>query len=68
MSENIVQVNEEAIKRELKDLVRESVEETLNAFLDKKAYERIEQWRSRRQAGKLQAHMERLNLDLEETQ
>ena len=39
MSENIVQVNEEAIKRELKDLVRESVEETLNAFLDKEADE-----------------------------
>jgi hypothetical protein len=34
MSENIIQLNEAAIKGELKDLVRNSVEETLNALLD----------------------------------
>ena len=41
MSENIIQLNEEAIKGELKDLVRNSVEETLNALLDHEADELI---------------------------
>ena len=39
MSDNIIQLNEELIKTELKDLVRSSVEETLNALLDKEADE-----------------------------
>ena len=34
MSEKIVQLNEEVIKAQLKDLVRDSVEETLNELLD----------------------------------
>lgn len=34
MSSNIIQLNEELIKNNLKDLVRNSVEETLNALLD----------------------------------
>lgn len=37
MSDNIIQLNEEIIKTELKDLVRSSVEETLNDLLDKEA-------------------------------
>lgn len=37
MSENIIQLNEDLIKNDLKDLVRSSVEETLNALLDKEA-------------------------------
>jgi len=37
MSEKIVQFNEGAIKNELKDLVRNSVEETLNGLLDQEA-------------------------------
>ena len=37
MSEKIVQVNEEIIKSELKELVRGSVEETLNELLEKEA-------------------------------
>jgi transposase-like protein len=37
MSENIIHLNEEAIKSELKELVRNSVEETLNSLLDKEA-------------------------------
>ena len=37
MSEKIVQLNEGAIKEELKDLVRNSVEETLNGLLDQEA-------------------------------
>jgi len=37
MSEKIVQLNEEAIKDELKELVRNSVEETLNGLLDQEA-------------------------------
>jgi putative transposase len=34
MSKKIVQLNEEIIKSELKELVRGSVEETLNAFVE----------------------------------
>ena len=34
MSDNIIQLNQELIHTELKDLVRNSVEETLNALLD----------------------------------
>ena len=37
MSEKIVQLNEEIIKSELKELVRGSVEETLNKLLEKEA-------------------------------
>jgi|GEM_PF-3935544 len=32
MSDNIIQLNEDLIKNNLKDLVRDSVEETLNAL------------------------------------
>lgn len=34
MSGNIIQLNEDFIKNNLKDLVRDSVEETLNSLLD----------------------------------
>jgi putative transposase len=37
MSEKIVQLNEEIIKSELKELVRNSVEETLNGLLEQEA-------------------------------
>lgn len=37
MSEKIIQLNEGAIKQELGDLVRQSVEDTLNALLDEEA-------------------------------
>ena len=37
MSEKIVQLNEEVIKGQLKELVRESVEETLNELLEAEA-------------------------------
>ena len=39
MSKEIVQLNEAAIKKELKELVRGSVEETLNSLLEKEARE-----------------------------
>ena len=39
MSEKIIQLNEEVVKSELKELVRKSVEETLNELLDKEADE-----------------------------
>jgi putative transposase len=39
MSKNIIQLNEEVVKGELKELVRKSVEETLNELLDKEADE-----------------------------
>ena len=39
MSKSIIQLNEEAVKGELKELVRKSVEETLNELLDKEAEE-----------------------------
>ncbi len=41
MSDNIIQLNEAAIKGELKDLVKNSVEETLNALLDREADELV---------------------------
>ena len=41
MSENIIQLNEELIKNNLKDLVKNSVEETLNALLDHEADELV---------------------------
>ena len=55
MSEKIVQLNEEVIKGQLKELVRGSVEETLNELLEAEAekltqaarYERNEQRHSR---------------------
>ena len=39
MSDNIIQLNEQVIKAELKDLVKQSVEETLNNLLDQEAAE-----------------------------
>lgn len=42
MSEKIIQLNEGVIKNELKELVRSSVEETLNSLLDKEAAELTE--------------------------
>ena len=41
MSENIIQLNEAAIKGELRDLVKNSVEETLNALLEHEADELV---------------------------
>ncbi len=41
MSDNILQLNEAAIKGELKNLVKNSVEETLNALLDHEADELV---------------------------
>ena len=41
MSEKIIQLNEDAVKTEIKDLVRKSVEETLNELLDSEAEELI---------------------------
>ncbi len=39
MSDNIIQLNEQVIKTEIKDLVRTSVEETLNNLLNQEADE-----------------------------
>ena len=39
MSDKIIQLNEAAVKSELKELVRKSVEDTLNELLDKEADE-----------------------------
>lgn len=41
MSDNIIQLNEDLIKHDLKDLVRSSVEETLNALHDHEADELV---------------------------
>ncbi len=41
MSGNIIQINEDLIKNNLKDLVRDSVEETRNALLDHEADELV---------------------------
>ena len=48
MPESIVQFNESALKGELKDLVRSSVEETLNALLDQEAEELVKAGRYER--------------------
>ena len=41
MSEKIVQLNEEVIKGQLKELVRGSVEETLNELLEQEVVSRV---------------------------
>ena len=41
MSKNIIQLNEEVVKGEIRDLVRKSVEETLNEMLDAEAEELV---------------------------
>ena len=41
MSDNIIRINKDLIKNNLKDLVRDSVEETLNALLDHEADELV---------------------------
>ena len=41
MSDNIIQLNQDLIKNNLKGLVLPSVDETLNALLDKKADELV---------------------------
>ena len=41
MSDNIIQLNEDLIKHDLKDLFRSNVEETLNALLDHEADELV---------------------------
>ena len=41
MSNKIIHLNEGAIKQELKELVRSSVEETLNELLEKEAAELV---------------------------
>ena len=48
MSETIIQLDEAAIKGELKDLVKNSVEETLNALLDHEADELVKAGRYER--------------------
>lgn len=48
MSEKIIHLNEGAIKQELKELVRHSVEETLNNLLDQEAAELIDAGRYER--------------------
>ena len=45
MSKKIIQVNEGAIKEELKELVRGSVEETLNDLLEKESQNCRRTWR-----------------------
>ena len=41
MSANIVSVDEESLKSDLRELVRKTVQETLNALLDKEADETV---------------------------
>lgn len=52
MSENIIQVNNEFIHTELKNLVRKSVEETLNALLDCEADQLVNAERYSRNASR----------------
>lgn len=41
MPANIVSVDEESLRKDIKDLVRKTVEETLNALLDEEASELV---------------------------
>lgn len=50
MTEKIIQLNEGAIKQELKELVRNSVEETLNKLLEEEASELLKAGRHERTA------------------
>ena len=52
MSEKIIQLNEELIKNNLKELVRDSVEETLNALLDHEADELVKAEKYERTEGR----------------
>jgi transposase-like protein len=52
MSEKIIHLNEGAIKQELKELVRNSVEETLNKLLDQEASELLKAERHERTSGR----------------
>lgn len=52
MSEKIVQFNEEVIKGQLKELVRDSVEETLNGLLDAEAQQLTQAARYERSASR----------------
>ncbi len=51
MSEKIVHLNEEIIKGQIKGLVRDSVEETLNELLEKEAESLKQAARYERQRG-----------------
>ena len=42
MSDNIIQLNEDLIKHDLKDHVRSNIEETLNVLLDKEVDKLVE--------------------------
>ena len=52
MSNNIIQLNQELIHNELKDLVKNSVEETLNALLDQEAESLVNAQRYERSANR----------------
>lgn len=62
ISDNIIQLNEDLKKHDLKDLVRSSVEETLNALLDREADELVnasKYERTENRNGYLSDHYER---------
>ena len=52
MSDNIIQLNEDLIKHNLKDLVHSSVEEILNALFDKEANELVNAQKHERSAAR----------------
>ena len=52
MSANIVTVDEESLRKDIKNLVRKTVEETLNTLLDEEASELVGAGRYERTAGR----------------
>ena len=52
MSANIVSVDEESLRKDIENLVRKTVEETLNALLDEEASELVGAGRYERTAGR----------------
>ncbi|MGM9623881.1 MAG: hypothetical protein ACI3X2_11245 [Butyricicoccus porcorum] len=68
MSNNIIRLNEDLIKHDLKDLVRSSVEEALNTLLEKEAArEKAHQVVEKLREMKLSSAAKKLQDGIEET-
>lgn len=67
MSDNMIQLNEDLIKHDLKNLVRSSVEENLNALLDKEADEQVNAQKHERSAERQGYHSEHYKRNFQTT-
>ena len=67
MSDNIIQLNEDLIKHDLRDLVRSSVEEALNALLDHEAEELVNTEKNERSGNRKGYHSGHYNRNFQTT-